>query len=105
MSVTIPISAIQSLPDGASYSQKKGRTRVSLKRDGNALVAAAESDSVGLVMERYERKARDNLRCSNTSVNDSVTSARKHNGVPPIIWVAVFVMMSVMGAMAVGKWH
>ena len=76
---------------------------MSLKRDGNALVAAAESDSVGRLAEYYERKARDSLSYINTSANDSVTSEQKGNGVIPIIWAVVTVVLIGSGAMAVGK--
>lgn len=104
VSVKIPIDLIQNLPDGAMFSKKQGRTRVNLIRAGDAVVAEAESDSIERVLKHYERKARDSLQRGNSSV-DCETSERKQYGVNPIMWVVVIVMLSVMGAMAVGKRH
>lgn len=60
--VTVPMREMQNLPEGASFSQKSGRTRVSLRREGDNIVAEAETDSIGRTGKRYERRARDALR-------------------------------------------
>jgi len=62
VSLTIPMEKIQNLPEGATFTKKQGRTRVSLKLRNGAVVAEAETDSTAQVASRYERKARDNLK-------------------------------------------
>ena len=62
VSLTVPMEVMQSLPDGAEFSRKQGRTRLSLRRQGGAVVAEAVTDSVAREVSRYERKARDSLQ-------------------------------------------
>ena len=60
--LTVPMTVIQSLPDGAAFTKKEGRTRLSLQRDGDAVTAVAETDSMMRETSRYERRARDSLQ-------------------------------------------
>lgn len=64
LSLRIRMQEIQLLPDGAAFVKKDGRTRLTVKRDGDAVLAEAETDSIGQTMRRYERKARDSLKRS-----------------------------------------
>ena len=61
VSLTIPMEVMQILPEGAEFSRKQGRTRVSLRRQGAAVVAEAVTDSMAREVRRYERRARDSL--------------------------------------------
>ena len=61
VSLRIPMESIWSLPEGAVFTKKKGRTRLTLKPCGDAVVVEAETDSVGREIRHYERKARDSL--------------------------------------------
>ena len=60
--LTIPMKAILSLPEGAEYSSKQGRTRLSLRKSGDNLSANATTDSVAGRMTRVEHLARDTLQ-------------------------------------------
>lgn len=84
VSLLIPMDVMQSLPDGAVFTKKHGRTRLSVKRRGDALVAEAETDSIGQTVSRYERKARDSLQCrgettayGETSTEESPTNNKR----------------------------
>ena len=93
VSLEIPMEVIQSLPEGAAFTKKQGRTRVSLKRKGDAVVAEAETDSIAREVSRYERKARDSLRCSSTAeVTESTIK-----GKPPNSSWAVWVLVGIVG--------
>ena len=61
LSLTIRMEEMWNLPEGASFSQKAGRTRLNVKRQGEDVVVEAETDSIGRETRHYERKARDNL--------------------------------------------
>ena len=93
VSLLIPMDVMQSLPDGAVFTKKHGRTRLSVKRRGDALVAEAETDSIAREVSRYERKARDSLRCSSTAeVTESTIK-----GKPPNSSWAVWVLVGIVG--------
>lgn len=89
VSLEIPMEVMQSLPDGASFTKKQGRTRVTLKREGASVVAEAETDSVAREVSRYERKARDSLRCSGTSAATESTIKEKSPNSSQAFWVLV----------------
>lgn len=72
----IPIAAMQILPNGAAFTKKRGRTRVSLKREGESVVAEAESDSALQTVTRYEHRARDELQERETT---AVSATRKED--------------------------
>lgn len=93
VSLAIPMEVMQSLPEGAAFTKKQGRTRVSLKRKGEAVVAEAETDSIGQTVSRYERKARDSLRCSGTAEVTESTIKEK----PPNNSWAVWVLVGIVG--------
>lgn len=61
VSLSVALEAVTCLPEGAEYSRKSGRTRVTLRRDGGNVVAEAVSDSLAREVRRWERKARDSL--------------------------------------------
>ena len=54
----IPIKAIEMLPEGAEYHQKKGRVAVSARRKGLDLSIEARADSVPRVKEHREQRMR-----------------------------------------------
>ncbi|MBQ4393288.1 MAG: hypothetical protein II826_09305 [Prevotella sp.] len=93
VSLAIPMEVMQSLPDGAAFTKKQGRTRVSLKRKGESVVAEAETDSVAREVSRYERKARDSLQQrGKTTLRE--TSVKKK---PPNNNWAVWVLVGIVG--------
>lgn len=94
VSLSIPMEVIRSLPEGAAFTKKQGRTRVSLKRKGEAVVAEAETDSIGQTVSRYERKARDSLsqRVGTTSYSETSTKAK-----PPNNGWAICVLVGIVG--------
>lgn len=87
----IPIASMQSLPEGAAYTQKHGRTRLSLQRHGDNVVAEAATDSVPQTVQRYERRARDILRSRSQSEAQERTS-KESQPYPWILWVFVGVI-------------
>ena len=93
VSLAIPMEVIRSLPEGATFTKKQGRTRVSLKRKGESVVAEAETDSIGQTVSRYERKARDSLRCSGTT---EVTESTVKEKPPNNSW-AVWALVGIVG--------
>lgn len=95
--VTVPMTVMQSLPEGAAFSQKKGRTRVSLRREGNNIVAEAETDSIGRTGRRYERRARDNLSksSSGSKSNESSKEPEKTRN-----WCWLIGLIGLLGLMA-----
>lgn len=102
VSLAIPMEVIQSLPEDAAFTKKQGRTRVSLKRKGEAVVAEAETDSIGQTVSRYERKAHDSLRCSGTSSATESTVKEKPPNSNWAFWVLVGIV-STIGAIIVIK--
>ena len=93
VSLAIPMEVMQSLPEGAAFTKKQGRTRVSLKRKGECVVAEAETDSIAREVSRYERKARDSLeqRRQTTLRETSVKEKPPNNS-----W-AVWVLVGIVG--------
>lgn len=101
LSLTIPMEAIQNLPDGAVFTKKEGRTRLTVGREGAAVVAKAETDSVGRTVNRYERKARDSLQHRQTAAASETTIREKPpNGYWPLLMLAAF---GTIGAIIVIK--
>lgn len=94
VSLMIPMEVMQSLPEGAAFTKKQGRTRVSLKRKGDAVLAEAETDSIGQTVSRYERKARDSLSCRGETTAYSETSTKEKP--PNNIW-AIWVLVGIVG--------
>lgn len=89
----IPMEVMQSLPEGAAFTKKQGRTRVSLKRKGDAVLAEAETDSIGQTVSRYERKARDSLQQrGQTTLRETSVKEKPPNN----IW-AVWVLVGIAG--------
>lgn len=96
----IPIQEIQNLPEGAAFSSKTGRTRLTLTRKGGSVMAKAETDSIGQTVSRYERKARDSLQRLNTATESQTlvkerTYSTLSEGVPMAIAVTVVGIITV----------
>ena len=90
VSLMIPMEVMQSLPEGATFTKKQGRTRVSLKRKGDAVLAEAETDSIGQTVSRYERKARDSL------IQRGETKSYTKEKPPNNSW-AIWVLVGIVG--------
>ena len=102
LSLTIPMEVMQSLPEGAAFTKKEGRTRLSLKRKGDAVVAEAETDSIGREIRHYERKARDSLQQrGETALRETYIKEKAPND-RWAIWVLVG-MAGTIGAIIVIK--
>lgn len=96
VSLMIPMEVMQSLPEGAAFTKKQGRTRVSLKRKGDAVLAEAETDSIGQTVSRYERKARDSLwQRGQTTLRETSVKENPNN-----IW-AVWVLVCIGGIICI----
>ena len=93
----IPIREIQNLPEGAAYSSKTGRTRLTLMRKGGSVVAKAETDSVGQTVSRYERKARDSLQHMNAANVTSTLTTEKNSstGIGRILRSIAIIVVSI----------
>lgn len=102
LSLTIPMEVMQSLPEGAAFTKKEGRTRLSLKRKGDAVFAEAETDSIGREIRHYERKARDSLSSRNTASATETSTKEKPPNDRWAIWVLVG-MAGTIGAIIVMK--
>lgn len=92
VNLQIPLEVMRNLPDGAAFTKKTGRTRVSLKRQGHDVVAEAETDSLARTATRYERRARDSLSCRGTSTNTTALTKEKsptHDGVVLVVLLLV----------------
>ena len=90
--LTIPLKAILSLPDGAEYSSKQGRTRLSLKKSGDKLIANATTDSVAGRMTRVEHLARDSLQKGSvreTEKTEEKTSRERTPGLNDILLLLI----------------
>ena len=91
--LTIPMAVMESLPEGAAFTRKEGRTRLSLKRQGDAVVAEAETDSIGREIRHYERKARDSLQQrGETALRETYIKEKAPND----RW-AIWVLASIIG--------
>lgn len=102
LSLTIPMAAMTSLPEGAAFTKTEGRTRLNLKRKGNAVVAEAETDSICREVSRYERKARDSLwERGKTALHSSTTKEKPPNS-SWAIWMLVG-MAGTIGAIIVTR--
>lgn len=95
LSLTIPMVAIQSLPDGAAFTKKTGRTRLSLTRKGDAVVAEAETDSIGREVSRYERRARDSLQHRTTNAINKTTQKEKPPNGSRRAWVLIGIVITI----------
>ena len=90
----VPLTVMESLPDGALFTGKRGRTRVSLRRDGVNIVAEAESDSVPREVTRYEHRACDSLQYRGGAQAAEETS--KENDMSPAAWYAPVFIPAVL---------
>lgn len=101
--LSVPLTVMESLPDGALFTGKRGRTRVSLRRDGVNIVAEAESDSVPREVTRYEHLARDSLLRSGGTQAAEVT-AREKDGrdrmffIMTIVFIVIIVILRIKNA-------
>lgn len=101
VSLAIPMEVIQILPEGAEFSRKEGRTRVSLRRQGYVVIAEAVTDSVPREGRRYERRARDSLRqrgetaLHSTSNEERPTVARRVRLIGLAVLTIVAVLLSI----------
>ena len=102
VSLTIPMAVMESLPEGAAFTRKEGRTRLSLKRQGNAVVAEAEADSIGRETRHYERKARDSLQRGTSAATAATVIKEKSPNGTWAIWVLAG-MAGAIGAIIVMK--
>ena len=93
VSLAIPMEVMQILPEGAEFSKKKGRTRVSLKRQGEAVVAEAETDSIPRAVTRHERKARDSL---NQHFNNVAAQETVKEKPPDCEWTGYIVGVAII---------
>ena len=87
------MTAIASLPDGAEFSRKEGRTRVSVKKEGDKLIANATTDSVAHSVTRVEHLARDTLRLGRLQVTgkrDETVTPRRTFG-----WSYIIIMVVI----------
>ena len=94
--LTLEMKSIESLPDGAEYSRKEGRTRVSVKKVGDKLIASARTDSVLRSVTRVEHLARDTLR----QVSQRQTEDTSEKGSPAAKLpgtVALIILISGLG--------
>lgn len=90
--LSVPLEMVMSLPPGAAYTEKSGRTRVTVQRNGEHLAIVGETDSVGADISRYERRARDSLseslrKASRNCVENRQT--REHTDGGLIDWFTV----------------
>ena len=103
VSLSVPLTVMASLPDGALFTGKRGRTRVSLRRDGVNIVAEAESDSIEQKVTRYEHLARDSLLRSGGTQAAEVT-AREKDGrdrmffIMTIVFIVIIVILRIKNA-------
>ena len=95
VSLTIPMEVMAILPEGAAFTKKEGRTRLSLKRRGDAVVAEAETDSIGREIRHYERKARDSLQQRGETALRETSIKEKAPNDRWAIWVVVGLAGSV----------
>ena len=95
LSLTLPMSEIRSLPAGAVFTKKAGRTRLTVKLNGEAVVAEAGTDSIGRETRRYERKSRDRLSKRDTATAYSRASTKENR--PNNHW-ALWLLAGVAGA-------
>ena len=84
---------MESLPDGALFTGRRGRTCVSLRRDGANIVAEAESDSVPREVTRYEHRARDSLQYRGGAQASDYTA--KEEARTPAAWYAPVFILAV----------
>lgn len=99
VSLTVPMEVMQNLPDGAEFSKKQGRTRVALKRQGEAVVAEATTDSVPREITRHERRARDSLSQRHEAVQNETTVKEKPPECGPlsiIIGVGIILCLALL---------
>jgi len=101
VSLAIPMEVMQSLPDGAAFTKKQGRTRVSLKHEGETVVAEAETDSIGQTVTRHERKARDSLSSlTNSSAYETAIKEKPPNN-SWAVWVLVGIVGTIIAIIAI----
>lgn len=88
--IVVPLRALDSLPEGAQFAMRKGRTSIAARRSGDALIVTARSDSLGRVVTSYERidawhfaatdstsrSATDTLRLRNSGRSTSTVATR-----------------------------
>lgn len=92
--LTIPMKAILSLPDGAEYSSKQGRTRLSLKKSGDNLIANATTDSVAGRMTRVEHLARDTLQKGSVRETEKTEEKTSQERTP---WLNDILLLLIVG--------
>lgn len=103
VSLAIPMEVMQSLPEGAAFTKKQGRTRLSLKRKGESVVAEAETDSIAREVNRHERRTRDNLRRSATTAAIDTTVKEKPPNSSRAFWLHVGIIGTVCALFVIRK--
>lgn len=102
-SLKVPTELLLTLPEGAEYSRKTGRTRVSLRKDGDSILAVAETDSIGRTVSRYERRARDSLKrtVSTTTATKEETTEQLHKRNTWSLWLLAGIIVTIVALMVI----
>ena len=101
VSLRVPMEVMQNLPDGAEFSKKQGRTRVALKRQGEAVVAEATTDSVPREITRHEHYARDTLQQRVKTTQHSVSVKEKPPNACPLMLFIGAVVAVLLGLLMI----
>lgn len=93
----LPIKDLQTLPDGASYSEDGGSLRVKAKREGNNLVIAASYDSIPQVVEYYECEENNVVQNTAASAQDTESEKPPNNGIRTAFkWAATGMIFGIV---------
>lgn len=103
LTLQMPATLVMSLPEGAAYSKKAGRTRLTLSREGDDVVARAETDSTPMGMTHYERRARDTLaaeamQASHQATRQASQTATRHPADSP--WAVLLLLPAALAGWA-----
>ena len=74
--IVVPLRTLDSLPDGAQFALRKGRTSVAARRNGDALIVTARSDSLGRAVTSYERTDARSFAATDSTTRNTTDSTR-----------------------------
>jgi len=91
--LSIPLTAVGSLPEGSGYRARSGRASASVERRGDTLVVEATCDSLLRLVERYERREAERKLAAEGAEKEEREESRK--GGWPVRWVIIAFMAGV----------
>ena len=74
--IVVPLRTLDSLPDGAQFALRNGRTSIAARRSGDALIVTARSDNLRRTVTSYERTDARSFAATDSAARNTTDSTR-----------------------------